>query len=155
MVEKGSWDNNQWFNPQGQFDWSAVDYLEFTAEHSAFGSAGIYLDQIGILAHLINIGKPESEPARELYLYGNFPNPFNPATNIRFYLPQSGMVNLNIYDLNGCRLITLLSADKPAGNHELRWNGRDESGNQAASGIYYYELIAAGKTLAGKMLLIR
>jgi len=155
LVEKGSWDNNNWYDAQGLFEWENVDYLEFTAEHGAFGASGLYLDRIVIEEPFISVDKSDSRPVGEMRLAGNFPNPFNPATNIRFFLPQSGKVTLKIYSLNGGEVTTLLNETRPAGLNQVRWNGLDRSGNAAASGVYFYGLEAEGKKLTGKMLLIR
>jgi len=91
----------------------------------------------------------------KMTLYQNFPNPFNPSTTIRFDLPETGMVKIKVYDTSGRVVTELLNAVRPAGGHFVRWDGRNRSGEQAASGLYYYQLESAGKKLAGKMLLIR
>jgi flagellar hook assembly protein FlgD len=75
-----------------------------------------------------------------LVLYANYPNPFNPSTTIRFDVPQSGLVNLTIYDLNGRRIATLVDENMAAGSHQVSWNGRDASGISVASGVYIYRL---------------
>jgi hypothetical protein len=74
-------------------------------------------------------------------LYGNFPNPFNPMTTISFYLPEPATVRLNIYDIMGCLVRTLVAAEEVgAGRHEVIWNGRSASGRIAATGVYFYRL---------------
>ncbi|MDA3814446.1 MAG: T9SS type A sorting domain-containing protein, partial [Candidatus Cloacimonetes bacterium] len=71
-------------------------------------------------------------------LYQNVPNPFNPETNIKFYLDESSHVSLEIYNIKGQLVKTLVNNDLSAGEHSFIWNGKDGNGNQVASGIYLY-----------------
>ena len=73
-------------------------------------------------------------------LYQNIPNPFNPETNIRFYLKDTGFVSLEIYNIKGQLVRTLVNNVLPAGDHSFVWNGKDQNGNKVASGIYLYSL---------------
>ena len=72
----------------------------------------------------------------------NFPNPFNPETTISFDLPEAGQVEMNLYDFNGRRVRQLLAAFMPAGRHRLLWNGQDDNGWPAHSGVYFLVLRA-------------
>ncbi len=85
----------------------------------------------------------------------NFPNPFNPSTTIRLTLPQSGEVGLKVFNLRGELVRTLVAGRLAAGLHEIPWDGTDDRGRAAASGVYFHELRAAGQTLVGKMVLVR
>ncbi len=94
-------------------------------------------------------------PRSTLALGQNSPNPFNPSTRIGFSLPQAGDVTLAVYDLSGRLVRTLLDSRQTAGAHAVRWDGRDDDGSQAASGIYLYRLITDEGTLARKMILVK
>ncbi|MFH2056190.1 MAG: T9SS type A sorting domain-containing protein, partial [bacterium] len=85
----------------------------------------------------------------------NFPNPFNPETNISFTLPKSGRVNLEVFNLLGQRVATLLDQELPAGNHQARWAGIDDRGQAVASGLYLYRLQAEDFSAVRKMLLLK
>jgi len=85
----------------------------------------------------------------------NYPNPFNPATNIEFQLPQASHVTLKIYDLQGRLVKTLTNGEFSAGTHRVEWDGRDEHGNGAASGIYLYHIKAGNYVETRKMVLMR
>lgn len=74
------------------------------------------------------------------YLRQNVPNPFNGATTVRFHLPESGPVNLSIYDLSGRTVQILLRKHMDSGEHSVKWTGNTRSGGQAPSGIYYCRL---------------
>ena len=103
-----------------------------------------------------NIQEESSSPLPErLRLATNFPNPFNSSTQIHFTLPNVGTVQLQIYNLAGQLVATLLDAALPAGPHQIAWNGRDDQGRAVASGIYIYRLQQQGQVLLRKMVLLR
>jgi hypothetical protein len=93
-------------------------------------------------------------PAR-LALHPNHPNPFNPETTIRFDLPHSGLVRLDIFAVSGQRLRTLIGRELPAGVHRAVWDGRDERGALASSGIYFYRLKVGSVNRTRRMLLLK
>jgi hypothetical protein len=80
----------------------------------------------------------------------NYPNPFNPSTNISFYLPDAGNVSLKIYDLLGREAATLINDNLNAGNYSVEWNA-----SNFASGIYFYTLKLANYSETKKMLLVK
>ena len=88
-------------------------------------------------------------------LIGNYPNPFNANTEIRLQLAKAGPVALNIYDVQGRLVRGLWSGLLAAGAHQLIWDGRDEAGRAAATGIFLYRLQSVGQSETRKMLLLR
>ncbi|PID81386.1 hypothetical protein CSB20_03180 [bacterium DOLZORAL124_64_63] len=88
-------------------------------------------------------------------LAGNHPNPFNPRTTIRFSLPQEEHVRLEIYGLDGRRMVVLADQPMSAGHHEIIWSGRDQSGHMAASGVYFYRIQAGSFHAVRKMTLMK
>jgi hypothetical protein len=70
-------------------------------------------------------------------LNGNYPNPFNPTTNIKFSLKADSKVTLNIYNIRGQKVKTLINDNMEAGYHTIVWNGRDDSGKSVSSGVYF------------------
>lgn len=89
------------------------------------------------------------------YLEQNFPNPFNPETNIAYQLSSSGYVTLSVYDLLGQKIKTLVSKDQSAGSYNVNWNGTDESGNSVPTGIYLYTLSTGNFKSSKKMILLK
>lgn len=85
----------------------------------------------------------------------NYPNPFNPATNIRFQLPEEGKVVFKVMNLLGQTVRTLLDERKQAGFHVVRWDGSDNSGRAVSSGIYYYHVSYNGQRHIGRMMLLK
>ncbi|MGV7224182.1 MAG: FG-GAP-like repeat-containing protein [Nitrospinales bacterium] len=83
-------------------------------------------------------------------LYQNYPNPFNPKTLIKFSIPKTGHVTLDVYNSLGQKVITLLDKQTPAGNHEVEWDA-----SNMASGVYYYKLSAGDFEDVKKMVLIK
>jgi parallel beta-helix repeat protein len=103
---------------------------------------------------------PEELPSSDtdrFRLFQNYPNPFEASTTIYFTLSTGAgaRVSLNIYDLQGRLVRTLIEADKPPGVYIVPWNGRDQRGNKASSGIYLYRLDTGDFSVSRKMTLLR
>lgn len=88
-------------------------------------------------------------------LWGNHPDPFNPATTIRFSLAEAGEVALTVYDVRGQKIARLLSGTLPAGGHDVLWDGRDGAGKAVASGVYFTRLETPAGVFTEKMVLAR
>ena len=88
-------------------------------------------------------------------LADNFPNPFNPETTIRFRTPQTGVVRLEIFNILGQKVAELVNRELPSGEHAARWNGANSSGEQVASGFYFYRLTAGTFQQTRRMLLLK
>lgn len=97
-------------------------------------------------------GEPLPQGTR---LWGNYPNPFNPSTQIRFELSAAAPVRLEVFDAAGQRVCTLVDGDLAAGTYLQRWDGRDEQGLNAASGVYFARLVTPGRVQARAMALLR
>jgi YVTN family beta-propeller protein len=85
----------------------------------------------------------------------NAPNPFNPSTSIKFTIAEDAHVTLAVYDVGGRRVRTLVDRDLKASFYRVDWDGRNESGRSAASGIYFYRLQAGSFVQSRKMILLR
>jgi DNA/RNA endonuclease YhcR with UshA esterase domain len=85
----------------------------------------------------------------------NMPNPFNPKTTIAFNLTAPGDVTLEIYDVAGRRVATLLDRHMSAGAHVAQWDGKTSDGERAASGVYFYKLAAGDQRISKKMVLLK
>jgi hypothetical protein len=84
-----------------------------------------------------------------------YPNPFNPNTTIRYSVEKGGHIELTVYDVTGRRIRSLVNGFVPAGDHEVDWNGTDEMGKQAASGVFFYRLRSGDFEETRKMVLLR
>lgn len=105
-----------------------------------------------------NIDNPEEEILTDntFKLSQNFPNPFNSTTNIHYSIPENSKVTLEIYNILGQKVKKLVNNEhKPSGTYQAVWDGKDESGKQVPSGIYFYKLSSGKKLTVKKMLLVR
>jgi hypothetical protein len=100
--------------------------------------------------NLVGITQISTEVPLNFSLSQNYPNPFNPVTNIKFDLPESGFVELTIYDINGREITKLVQQQMNAGSYSADW---DASGY--ASGVYIYSIEACGQKESKKMVLIK
>ena len=85
----------------------------------------------------------------------NYPNPFNPATTIRFGLPEAAAARLVVYDLLGREVARLLERSLAAGYHSIVWNGKNAAGAELPSGLYIARLTTPGFTQSIKMVLLK
>ena len=98
----------------------------------------------------------ETSTPRTFALYANAPNPFNPSTVIRFDVPTTGVdVSLRIYDVAGRPVRTLVDGVASAGARTTTWDGRDDAGLSAASGVYFYRMTAGNFVQTRKMVLLK
>ena len=92
---------------------------------------------------------------RGVAVHQNFPNPFNAHTIIGYELPARSTVTLTIYNLLGQPVRLLAAGEQPAGIHRVVWDGRDDRGQPAASGVYVYRLTTGQQRTGQRMLLLR
>lgn len=88
-------------------------------------------------------------------LRGNFPNPFNPITQIVFELPTAQLVSLSVFDVRGNLIKNLVDGMTGEGRHEINWRGDNNAGQQVSSGLYFYRLISQGEAETGRMVLAK
>ena len=121
--------------------------------------SGIRLDRVQLnegRLEVVSVSEVEGQRIPTGYrLAQNWPNPFNAATRIRFDLPVGGEVHLVVYTLSGQRVRTLVRGERDAGTHTVVWDGRDEEGRGAASGIYFYRIEAGDFVSVRRMMLLR
>jgi hypothetical protein len=133
------------FDVSGQ---SALFYLLTATDFAGNESPAAALDRASAIPG-------DTLPGR-FALLGNHPNPFNPSTTIRFELAENGPVRLTVYDLAGRLVRTLVNGRVlTIGSHQTVWNGLDNSGGQAAAGVYLYRLEAGDRSETRRMALIK
>ena len=91
----------------------------------------------------------------ELSLDGNYPNPFNPVTTIRFGLPEPRQVSLTVMNMLGQEVAELLNGWKDLGHHEIRWQSLDNQGVPVASGVYFAVLRDGTSIAVRRMILLK
>ncbi len=119
-----------------------------------FVEAFVFDNNLEELSAELVSGKIELIPER-YSLSQNYPNPFNPSTEIAYQLPQSGKVTLEIFNLLGQRVITLVDSEQEANSYVVSWNGQNESGIKVSSGVYLYRLQTNDFAQTKKMILFK
>jgi hypothetical protein len=94
-------------------------------------------------------------PAAVTELQGNFPNPFNPETTIRYSVKDASPVNIGIYNVKGQLVKTLVNEEKASGNHGIVWDGRDNNNHAVSSGVYFYKMTAGKYSSTKKMIMMK
>ena len=113
-----------------------------------------YTLTIHVSGHLLALRAAEALPS-DFALHQNYPNPFNPSTTIEFYLPEQQYVTLDIYNILGQRVVSLVDRDMDAGFQSVNWSGRDNSGSEIASGIYFYLLKTDDRKISKRMMMLK
>ncbi|MCK9279015.1 MAG: T9SS type A sorting domain-containing protein [Melioribacteraceae bacterium] len=106
-----------------------------------------YYSQDGIL---VDVDKENKAIPIEYNLEQNFPNPFNPTTNIKYNLPKAGLVKIEVFDILGNKINTLINSYQDIGSHQIEFKGGNIS-----SGVYFYVLSVNGNSLTKKMMLLK
>lgn len=144
----------------GSYDLPADVPIQITVRDVGKSTVGQVLraDAVRLLwiGESTSLADPSQTAMADAYeLYQNYPNPFNPVTQITFHLPQASEVNLVVYDLNGRMVRSLLQGPKPAGLHQIEWDGLNNNGSETASGVYVYLLKTERGLLSRKMIKLR
>lgn len=101
------------------------------------------------------VAEQPSQQPRVFDLTQNYPNPFNPETRIKFQVPSTSVVHLEVLNLMNQHIATLFEGKRPAGGYEITWDGRNESGQPVPSGIYLLVMKAGAFTRTRKMIQAR
>ena len=91
----------------------------------------------------------------EFALHDNYPNPFNPTTQIRFDIPKMTNVSLTIYNMLGQKIRTFNMQNAPAGYHGFNWNATNDLGASVSAGVYLYQLHTDEFSKTKKMILLK
>jgi hypothetical protein len=98
----------------------------------------------------------EEDPVPQFYLLKqNYPNPFNSETTIAYQLPSSSAVRLEVFNLRGERVVTLVDEPQGAGSYSVNWDARDAFGKEVASGVYLYRLTAENFVKTRRLILLK
>lgn len=132
-----------------------IIYIAFRHYNSPLPSR-LILDNLEVLSSLSPATATETIISEDkTRLIGNYPNPFNPETRICFELKHQEDISLEIFNIKGQKVKTLLNNKLDKGVHQIIWNGRDDSDHQVSSGIYFYRLKAGKTLLTRKMMLLK
>jgi subtilisin family serine protease len=102
-----------------------------------------------------SIGPAGGGVPEEYALDQNYPNPFNPTTRISYTIAERGLVSIDVFDILGRHVSTLLNEVQPAGSYEITWNGRNNENLPVTSGVYFYRLRSGSFAKTNKMVLLK
>jgi hypothetical protein len=127
------------------------DVLDF----KAVSPAGVVIDSFTITPS-VGIESDEAElPIGDFILYPAYPNPFNPSTTISFSIPTASYAELNVYNIRGQKVKTLVNGNIEAGHHRFSWNGKNDMGHSVSSGVYFFELQAGDRIEGNKIVFLK
>jgi hypothetical protein len=153
VFEKNDW--NYSYSTPAVWDIDNDGQLECSFTRTEYPSGLYYYQEVFSTGSAVIISSPRETIPEAFNLKQNYPNPFNPLTTVEFYLDQSSDVSLDIYDLQGGLVRTLVKRYMDKGDHKIVWDGKNEHGSPAASGVYMYHLNAGGKSDSKKMIVLK
>ena len=134
--------------PNGTYQW----FVTVSDDVGAITSSDTFTITFDLT--IVAVEENDGLPTR-FAVHQNYPNPFNPATVLRYDMPQAGHVTINIYNILGKNVRTLLDENVAAGYQKAVWNGLDNEGRPVSSGIYFYQVKADTKMATKRMVLLR
>jgi hypothetical protein len=130
------------------------NYVEHQEDVTVTAATITVLD-VGLVPATAAIEDPAAVVPARVALEQNQPNPFNPSTTISFALPTEGEASLRVFDVSGRLVRTLAGGLLAAGTHAASWDGRDDRGQAAPSGVYLYQLTVNGETTTRRMTMLK
>ncbi|MBP7310207.1 MAG: T9SS type A sorting domain-containing protein [Candidatus Cloacimonetes bacterium] len=114
-----------------------------------------YVDDFAIHSNGGSDGEDQLAPVAFTELKGNYPNPFNPETTISYSVKENLPVNIEIYNLKGQKVKSLVKETKAAGNYKVAWNGTDDNNRPVSSGVYFFKMNAGKYSSTKKMIMMK
>ena len=156
--ERGSWDNNTWYNAAGKFDWAAVDKIEISTEYLPTNGKQIWFDNILITDRDTAVVREsgaigiEEIPGFNKTRLKTAPNPMKDHTVISYQLNEESPVRINIFSVAGNKILCLLDEIQTPGEKSVEWDGCNENGLPVGRGIYLVQVTALNLSVAGKII---
>ena len=150
MVRFDRADVGNFLAPADQVELSITGELTYGTPFEGIGTIRVIDEGEGLMKKVAGINLPDSYG-----LFQNYPNPFNPEAEIRYQLPKSSEVSLNIYNLMGQEIKTLVNTYHSAGYYSVKWNGTNNQGMKVASGVYIYVMRAGSFVDVKKLVFIQ
>lgn len=136
--------------PSGVYRASVIARFDFAGQSLAIGEVPVQL----VVDTTATGVKPSDVPA-EFRLLQNVPNPFNITTTMTLELPRASKVEVNIYNVTGAHVRTLVNGFEPAGSKRITWDGRNARGEPVATGVYFVGMRTSSFAQTRKMVLLK
>jgi len=133
----------------------ADEIVEFDLHVSSTDSRYDSYDVLTLVLDLSQTGIEDGELPTLFALRQNSPNPFRDGTAMAFNLPTAARTKIDVYNVAGRKIATVIDRQFPAGRHSVEWNGTDAAGGHVPAGIYFYRLEAGSHTSTKKMIVLR
>jgi hypothetical protein len=153
LSDKDSWKKIGFIEGHGTT--TQMSYYTFIDTPRSGGKYSYRLKQIDSDGKFKYSSTTEVNVPTKFALYQNHPNPFNPETTIGFELPVNAPVSLEIYNMLGQKIVTLINERRPTGFQQMVWNGKDDLGRPVGSGVYFYRIKAGNFEATRKLVLLR
>ena len=148
-------------NPiEAEEDWTNLSFMlppgalvKVAVQVVSTGGMFVMVDDISVFERIPVSNQDSDISVINSIIASNYPNPFNPETTISFNMPEAGKANLQIYNLRGQLVKTLLNKQVSAGPQNIIWNGTDTQNRSVASGVYFYRVKTGTQTIQKKMVL--
>ncbi len=132
-----------------------MNYGEYSGTVTISTNVGQFNVEVNILLTTLTIGDDLNGLPMSFKVHKNFPNPFNPITKFLIDVPEQGSMQVYVYDISGKVIATLMNTEIDPGFHTIKWNGKNDLGAQAASGVYILNVHLDGQNRSQKMLLVK
>src|SRR5450759_2369051 len=160
FTERGSWDNNTWYNAEGKFDWKAVDRFEISTEYPCTTTEKLWFDNIYItnldtaIVRQTGVLSVEKNIDKSLFQMKVAPNPMKYSATISYNMPSESHISVCIYSIEGYKIRTILDETTLPGSYSIYWDGSSDSGVPVRAGLYLCVLKAPGYFVTGKIVKI-
>jgi hypothetical protein len=152
-----------WSTEAGGDGWEAAYGINYTddggyiicGQTDSYGAGGYDIHIVKFSVDPTSVENDDDMLPSRTALHQNYPNPFNPETCIEFTLHRASSVRIDVFNLLGAHIRTLIDRRLGAGNKTVTWDGTDFTGHRVASGIYFYRLSTGEHTETRKMLLMK
>ncbi len=134
---------------KNQTEYDTIEYVKISGD-DFYSAGGTTLLRVSNMLSADDLSLPKVTAIQSIY-----PNPFNPETTVQYSLHKADRVEIEIYNIKGQKVKTLINEQQNAGHYQVSWQGKDSNGKSVASGMYFCRLKTTSKTLTRKMMLIK
>ena len=157
VVGNDNWDNEEYVPNSISSDWVDANNAPYTIDYNFYTGSSVKMrGSRPIVTGIKDRQTSDVSKVKGFGLVSNYPNPFNPSTTISFTLPKSNRVTIDIYNILGEKVRTLINnSEMSSGRKEIKWNGKNQAGNTLSSGVYIYRIHTPNNSVTNKMMMLK